>query len=517
MSAGLRTLTLVICWSVPLAPAGQGAAAPLEPTGLQKGDEFTFVGTVAEVVDRPGKQFRRNHDLELRVFVLDRNEKWADAVVLTRLKRTDDVVSDAAGALTGGVQKAAPPLIRPDIVRIHADGTVHVLTPPGPPPLRLDANTPAQALPLIPLDAFAPSEFGIFPPRPPRNNAGDPWTVAAGPTRPNETWQVQDFKFLNAERCQYLVMNQQSADWLKPAGGQAAWHRAEAVWVSTQDGTARKVHRVIKQRDGRADVPAAWIEVKYELKKQTKLSGRTFDRARRDVEMAYATLNEAPTLISQKLIEARLIKLDACLEESDLTSAYREALVAARLALEAAKRGEAAPVQPSPVPISIPARLKWPEPGQLATDVQAGHFRLADHKGKPVVLMFFKPGGETTDLSLAVADALEKRYSEKVAVVPLVVFGEVAAAVKDRDRLKFTIQLHDGATAATAYGVETVPRFAILDAVGKVRWTFTGIGTETGFLVKEQLDRLVAPTSPNAPSGTTPAAGPISLPPIPRP
>ena len=156
MSAGLRTLMLVVCWSVPLAAAGRGAAAPPVPTGLQKGDEITFVGTVAEVVDRPGKQFRRNHDLELRVFVLDHNEKWADAVVLTRLKRTEDVVAGAAGAITGGAQNAAPPLIRADIVRVHADGTVHFVTPPGPPPLRLDANTPAQALPLMPLDTFAP-------------------------------------------------------------------------------------------------------------------------------------------------------------------------------------------------------------------------------------------------------------------------------------------------------------------------------------------------------------------------
>lgn len=516
MSAGLRTLTLVICWSVPLAPAGRGAAAPAEPIGLQKGDEFTFVGKVAEVVDRPAKQFRRNHDLELRVFVLDRNEKWADAVVLTRLMRTDDVVSDAVGALTGEAQKAALPLIRPDIVRIHSDGTVHLLTPPGPPPLKLDANTPAHALPPIPLDVFAPSEFGLFPPRPPRNNTGDPWAVAAGSTRPDETWQVQDFKFLNAERCQYLVMNQQSADWLKPAGGQA-WHRAEEVWVSTQDGTARKIHRVIKQRDGRADVPAAWIEVKYELKNQTNLNGRTFDRTRRAIEMAYATLSEARTLISPKQVEARLAKLDACLGENDLGSAYREVLVAAKLALEAAKRGEAAPVQLTPMPPLVSSRPRWPEPGDIAPDVCAGNFRLTDHKGKPVVLIFFKPEGETTDLSLAIADALEKRYGAKVAVVPLVVYGKVASAMKSRDRMKLAIPLRDGTTAATAYGVETVPRFAVIDSVGKVRWTFAGIGTETGFLVKEQVDHLVAPTSPNAPPGITPAAGPISLPPIPRP
>src|SRR5262245_42953546 len=87
VSAGLLTLALVV-------------AAPPAPTGLQKGDEFTFVGSVAEAVERPGERFRRNHDLELRVFVLDRTEKWADAAVLTRLKRTDD---------EGAAGKTAPP------------------------------------------------------------------------------------------------------------------------------------------------------------------------------------------------------------------------------------------------------------------------------------------------------------------------------------------------------------------------------------------------------------------------
>lgn len=507
MSAGLLTLTLAV-------------AAPV-PAGLQKGDTFTFTGSVAEAVERPGDRFRRNHDLELRVFVLDHHEKWADVAVLTRLKRTDDAVAGAAGALTGNAApKDAPPLIRLDLVRVHADGTAHLLAPPGPAPLRLNADTPARALPLIPLDAFAPSEFGVFPSRPPHNSNGEPWTVAVGPSRPSETWQEKGFEFQNAERCQYLVMNQMSANWLKPVGGERAWHRAEAVWVSTRDGTARKVHRVVRQRDGLAEAPSAWVEVKYELKGQARLNGQTFDRTRRDVEVAYVALNEPVTTLSPKQIETRLAKLDAHLKESDPTGAYREALVAARRTLEAAGRGEVAPVQPPPpppmVPAWSPARAQWPEPGQPAPDVRAGNFRLAEQTGKPVVLVFLKPGGETTDLSLAVADALEKRYAGKVAVVPLVVFGEVAAAVKARDRLKLTVRLNDGATAATAYGVETVPRFAVIDAAGKVRWTFTGIGGETGFLVKEQVDRLVNPASPDGAAGTTPAPGAGGAPPIPR-
>jgi hypothetical protein len=73
--------------------------------------------------------------------------------------------------------------------------------------------------------------------------------------------------------------------------------------------------------------------------------------------------------------------------------------------------------------------------------------------------------------------------------------------------------MFDGTSAAAAYAVETVPRFAVIDAAGAVAWEFCGVGAETGFLVKQQVDRLVAPASPDGATGTTiPAAPPMSRP-----
>jgi hypothetical protein len=419
-----------------------------------------------------------------------------------------------------GPRKDAPALIRIDLVRIHADGTVHLLAPIGPAPLKFDSATPARALPLIPLDTFAASEFGMFPPRPPANSLQEPWTVATGPTRPSETWQFKEWRFVNAERCQYLVMNQQSRDWLKPMGGQSVWQRAEAVCVSTQDGTARKVHRVILHREGRAETaPTAWVEVKYELKDQANLTGQTFDRVRHDVEVAYALMTDATAPLGPKQFESRLARLDTLLKECVSTGMYREALVAARRALEAALRGftpaQAVATPPeTPVPVQI---KKWPGPGEAAREIQVGGFRLSEQKGKPVALVFLKAGGETTDLALAVADALARRYSGRVAVVPLVVGDGVAAARSACERLNLALLLHDGSRIAAAYGVESVPRFAIIDAAGRVRWTFSGIGTETGYLVREELDRLLPPSSPNVPHGTIASPGSLGVPIVPPP
>lgn len=484
VSAGLLTLSLIL-------------TAP--PAGLHKGEEFTFVGTVAEAVERPTHRFRRNHELEVRVLVLDRSDTAADVAVCTRLKRSEDVVGVASSAVTGSsLDKTTPPAIRLDFVRIGTDGSVHRLIPPGAPPFRFTASTPTLAVPPVPLDTFAPFELGMFPPRPPQSAPDQPWTVAAStPNRPAETWQAKGFEFLTGERCQLLVMNQHSPDWEQPVGGQTAWHRAEAVWVSTLDGTARKVHRVIRQRDGRALAPAAWVEVKYELKDRASLNGQMYDRARQNIEAAYAALADAVGLTPRDC-ESRLVKLEAQLAQCDPASPYREPLVAARRVLEAVRRGDVIPVAAATT--AGPARAHWPEKGQLAPDFRAGTFRLAEHRGKPVVLVFFKPASETTDLTLAIAEAIEKRYAGKVAVAAVVVFGDVAAATRDRDRLRLTIPVQDGGAVAATYGIETVPRFAVIDSAGKVHWTFTGVGDETGFLLREQVDSLVTPLIP--PVGT---------------
>lgn len=336
MSGGFLALGLAL-----LAPGA-------EPTGLQKGDELTYLGTVAEANDRVGSRFRRALKLEVRALVLDAQQEWVDVAVLTLLRRTDDAVTGAVNTITGGApDKAAPPAARLDLVRVFADGTVQRLAPVGPPPLTLDAKTPAHALPALPLDTFAPFEFGMFAPRPPKAAPDKPWLVAsADANRPAETWQAQGTEFVTAERCTVLVANQQHANWAKPVGGQSAWHRADAVWVSTRDGTARKVHRVIRHRDGTSAELAAWVEVKYELKDTTRVIGRTFDRYRRDIETAHATAAEVAPLLpaavkhGPKVFEARLQKLDAYLDDSDPTSPFREAVQAVRRQVDAARRGE---------------------------------------------------------------------------------------------------------------------------------------------------------------------------------
>ncbi|MCS6863588.1 MAG: hypothetical protein RMJ56_14085 [Gemmataceae bacterium] len=513
-----------------LAVALLGCGAAPEVAGLHKGDELTYTGTVEEAVERPGMRFRRLQKLEVRLFVLQSRETWMDVAVLTRLRRHDDPVAGAVGTITGTLPEATtPPATRLDLVRVHADGSAHHLVPEGPPPLVLDARTPARALPPLPLDSFAPFEFGIFPPRPPRTAADQPWTIASvDPQRPAETWQVQKTDSLQGERCLVLVMNQQHANWTQPVGGKSAWHRADAVWVSTRDGTTRKVHRVIRHRDGHAPELAAWVEVKYELTARTRVIGRDFDIYRRDIDIAVGTAAEMAPFFpaarkhGPRLFQTRLEKIDAYLNEVDVTSPYREAVHAIRRQLEAAAKGESiAPVAGStllaPAASAGRKQSQWPEVGQLAPDFTAGPFRLVEHRGQPVVIVFFQPGRETTDLALAIADALQSQYGRAAAVVALAIWGTVADAEKDRDRRQLRVPIFDGTQAEATLGVESVPRFMLIDSQGRVKWTFCGVGAETGYSLREQLERLLPPTSPPSATGTTRTTVPPATAPLPPP
>jgi hypothetical protein len=97
-------------------------------------------------------------------------------------------------------------------------------------------------------------------------------------------------------------------------------------------------------------------------------------------------------------------------------------------------------------------------------------------------------------------------------VVPLAVFASAEAGIQDRDRLKLSVPVYDGTSAEAAYGIESFPRFYAIDSAGTLRWSFSGVGGETGYLVREQVESLLAP-----PVATDSPTGPANRPPSPKP
>ena len=159
-----------------MSPAGFLALALLSPGTPPdapplpaRGDELTYTGTVTESVDRPGRRFRRAHDLEVRVLTLDRRDGAADLAVLTLLRRADD------GAVTGA--RPGPPAARLDLVRTGWNGprrTTALLAPGAGLPLALGPSAPtrcrnrrrvvSRAAPRATRSAAWPSDSDIYTP-----------------------------------------------------------------------------------------------------------------------------------------------------------------------------------------------------------------------------------------------------------------------------------------------------------------------------------------------------------------
>ncbi len=520
--AGLVGLTGLVGLADLLVAAGTARAVAAAPQPLEEwsdGLELVYRGEVCEEVRRPAQEFRRVYQLDVQVIVLHRTGKWADVAVVTRVQLRPDVVTQAVEELAGQETEPPPAVVRVDWVRRYVDGTVHQLHPEGMPPLHWSATTPVRPLPPPPVDGVAHFETGMFPPRRPSNLRPDEsWTVAAGPQRPPETWRVAGQAYWQGELCDRWEMEQPAGS--PPEGRAIDWYRQQTLWISLADGIPRQVYRRSVRHDGDRLRPWAVIETRYTLATQTVVAGRQRERIRRDLEVASCALRDAAgnsgrrTTAQLRQLELHRQRLNDCLAESSPGDIYREAVQAALRAVEAARRGET--VLPAAVDPPLPAR--WPAIGETLPDAVWACFPLQEtaRSGDTPsaapnlrLIVLAHAHGETTELTLAIANALQKLFAKRVTVHVFVGFGDRTHAHAICQRRGWTVPLHDGREVVAALAAETLPRFLIVDRRGAVRWSFCGVGAETGYLLRRELERLLNPSetaSPVSPAATTPPA-----------
>lgn len=482
---------------VPAAPPAPDVPAPQ----LTRGLELVYRGEAVEASDRVDNRFRKRSELEVRVLVLEAGPLSADCAVMTRLRPQDDpTVAGAAAAVTGSDPSRTPAhaAIRIDLVRVDGHGRCRVLhPPPGPPPIPLGPNTPTANPPPIPLDGPPNLEVGMFVPLPARPVAvGGSWD-AADPARPPVGWTAGEAVW-NGGRCVELRADQHTDGWDRPAVAPTGWRRTEAAIVSPTDGFTARVHRRVERRDGAGVV--GWVEVTYELQPPTRLVGARYADARRDAEAAFAFAADLDQLLSRTgphdpgPFAVKLTKIDRYLADAATPTGFREAVDGARRRCAAAARGDL----PQPIiPASASVRLESVAVGNPAPDFVAPvvgrsePFRLSSAKGKPAVVVFFKPGSRTGRATLLVAQALHDHFAGRAAVVAVAVgAGPDAADALSKD-MKLTFPVVDGAGARDRYGIDTHPRFFALDSAGTVTWRFDGFGLETGYLAKQEVERLI--------------------------
>ena len=491
---------LFLAWLVLVAgPAGADPPA-VPPPRLARGDELHYVGEVTEGGDQ-AHRFRKAHDLEVRLFVLDARSDAADCALLTRIHpRLDDVVAGPTRTATGADPVRPPAAVRVDLVRVDHRGRVTLLRPPpGPPPVPVGADVPAVALPAPPIESLPVVEAGLFVPLPAKSAAvGSGWETA-DPGRPPVVWVAAGEAFWNGGRCVEVRGVQQSDGYDRLASAPTGWKRTDRVVVSPADGIARVVERRTERRLGKDIV--GWVAVKYELQPPARHTGARYADVRRDAELAYCAGTELTALAGRRApwaeYAARLGKLDRACRDYPPTG-FRDAVDAMRRRYAAAAAGD---LPPAPLlvdePAAGPPRLGAPAPDFVAPLVGGpGLVRLSAGKGKPTVVIFYRPGTSTAAGTLAVADALHQRFASRALVLALALHEPPAAADRERLRLTLAVPVADGAAVRATYAVETFPRFFMVDTNGTLAWQFDGFGPEVGFLAREQVERALKARSP---------------------
>lgn len=478
------------------APDGLTVGAPR----LARGDELVYVGHVEEAGERVGNRFRKRHELEVRVFVLEVAGGAADCAVLTRVRPLlDPAVAGPAAVVTGAdpARQASPAAVRLDLIRVDPRGRVALLTPPTR-PLSLTTSTPTAPPPLLPLDAPPAVELGPFVPLPAKPAAlGTVWD-SAEPGRPPLVWAAARETVWNGGRCVEVTAAQQSDGWDRPDLAATGWKRTDAALVVPTDGFASAVTRRVERREGAMVI--GWVEVSYEAKPTARLHGDRYDDERRDAEAAYALATElAPLLpragkVDAGEFRARVARIDRYVEDHPFRTGFREAIAAVRRRCEAAARGEAIPaevVRASYETPSAPPAAGHLAPDFVAPDVgTAAPFRLSAHRGAPVVLVFFRPGSKTSEGALRVAEALHVAFAGRAVTAAIAVSGPEDAR-RQRGELKQTLPVLDGRDVRARYGVDQYPKVFVIDGSGLVVWRFEGYGQETGYLAKREVERLV--------------------------
>ncbi len=475
---------LVLLTCTPSAPPGLAVAAPR----LQRGDELVYTGEIRESSDRPDNRFKKKHLLEIRVFVLESTADFADCAVMTSLTpQNDEKVAQAVMVVSGSTPAKARSgsTAHLQLIRIDSRGRTQLLEPVGPPPLAF-AKAGLSPVASVPLDTVPVHELGCFVPLPVEGaKVGGQWAIA-DPARTPTVWNAKSESLWNGSRAIELTAVQKSTGWDQPNATPEGWHRSESLLASPEDGYASVVQREISRRVGR-DVVSR-LTTTYELQQTNRHVGARYAELRNEVEQAWFLGGDRPI---------RTAKIQRYLDEHPNGNSFRPVLETLARRSETASANIAPPVVSTlivkPVGPTL-LRVGYAAPDFVVADVDrpTGRFRLSANKAKPTVAIFFKPGSATSQDALTVAEALHQHFGDKVTIVPLAIGSTASAASKQREELKLKVPIYDGLDVRDNYRVTTFPQIFILESTGNLRWTFdAGVGPETGFLVKRELDDLL--------------------------
>src|SRR5262249_19891434 len=137
-----------------------------------------------------------------------------------------------------------------------------------------------------------------------------------------------------------------------------------------------------------------------------------------------------------------------------------------------------------------------PTPPLALRDLAGKEHRLADYKGKVVVLNFWATWCDPCRAEMPAMQRLQDKLAGRPFVVPAVAYGEGPPRIKaflKETPVRFTVLLDRDTSAATAWKVKVLPTTLVIDPEQKVRFVAVGdVGWDTQ-AVEEQMRSLLSP------------------------
>jgi len=145
-------------------------------------------------------------------------------------------------------------------------------------------------------------------------------------------------------------------------------------------------------------------------------------------------------------------------------------------------------------------RYERPAPDWTLPDLAGKSFRLADYKGKVVVLDFWGSWCGPCRQELPVFQQMYERYREK----DVVFFGvnwekggngqDLKQLVRDfmsNNKYSFPVVLDHERSAQMAYDIQGFPTVYLIDRTGKIRYQNVGVADGIEHILSDQIDSLL--------------------------
>lgn len=462
------------------APAVPSADWVLTPR-LMRGQELVYRGTFTEETVGARVQFQRVYRSETRYFVLDALPAGTELAAFTTLQ------ARAPGSASPNVRiEGAASSVRLEKVTLLPYGRV----------------TAADLSLAVPLEGPCPLESAVFVEMPRGRVVPNQTWEKPEPGRPAMIWKLAGTETVHGQSCLVFVGVQQSDDWERPRADRNGWRREDRVWLLPRSGVTARVERTIEHHEpARREVSQRSV-LRYELESSLQYPTQLALDRRQEILQAMSYREVARPLVVEpgrnaRALQALQTRIAGHLENQPPTP-YRDAVLTVKRQVEAACRGEVVTVAyqtltpPPPAPPLLPTTvaLGEPAPDFVATEFTGkGTARLARWKGKPILMVFYNPTSVTAPDVLRFAREVQATHGAKASVVGMSVSPDGKAALAQANTLGLTYPLLFGGGLRISYGVETTPKFVVIDAVGVVRGMYLGWGAETAGEVTTELRR----------------------------